>query len=114
MDIQHPVFCRRVKNNKVIIMAIIDEASLNLNDSKTDCFYVATTTNDSSTKNPIITLNSNSRLSAKDYVKIVNEHSNTNLEDTEGKSIEDITKAPYWFIRHIKAVMAKIFNLTLI
>jgi hypothetical protein len=112
MAIQHPVFCRKVEKNKVLVLTVVDIDSLPIAKDDVDVFFIATTESSILTgKNPTITIHTNSKVSAKRYVEIINDKGGGyGVHDTASMSIDGIATEAYWFIKKTKSMMEQMYG----
>lgn len=104
MSIQHPVFLRRVKEGKVIVITVMDEETLNLPEGMTeDCFGIATTSNNIYTDGkPQMKINT--VVSSDQYVKDISDQMGYEVEHPRGQGVNGILRGPYWCIIPMKTV----------
>jgi hypothetical protein len=113
MAIQHPVFCRKVEKNKVLVMTVVDIDSLPIDKKDVDVFFIATTESNSlfTGKNPTMTFDVDSKVSAKRYVEIINDKGGGyGVHDTANMSIDGIATEAYWFIKKFKTIMEQMYG----
>lgn len=108
MSIKHPVFCRRVDKDKVLLMTVVDTDSVEFNENDEDVFFIATTSNTNiyTGKNPTIILDKTTKMFSENYVDLLNKESPI-VNKTKGLGIEGIAKEPYWFIQKFKSLVEK-------
>lgn len=112
MAITHPVFCRKVEKNKILVLTVMDIDSLPIDKEDVDVFFIATTESNNlfTGKNPTMTFDVKSKLSAKRYVEIINEKGGCGVNDTAGSSIGGIATEAYWFIKKFKSMMETLYE----
>ena len=106
MSIKHPVFCRRVDKDKVLLMTVVDTDSVEFEENDVDVFFIATTnkTNIYTGLNPTIILDKATKMSSDQYVNLINKESHT-VTNTKGQGISGIATGQYWFIRRFKSLV---------
>ena len=90
-------------------MTVMDEETLGLTDQDQDVFFIASSTNIMA--DPQITLNKRTKVTAQEYVRILNDKGDWCCEPTEGMGISGIATGCYWFIRKIKTVMEMMYGM---
>jgi hypothetical protein len=113
MAMIHPVFCRRVGKDKVMVFTVLDKESLGLTDKDVDTFFVATTERNIITglNNATIVIDMKTKTASDKYVKIVNE-SNPGawLEETKGMGLSGIATGAYWFLKKTRSLMEQLYG----
>jgi hypothetical protein len=108
MTIKHPIFCRRVDKDKVLLMTVVDTDSVEFDEDDDDVFFIATTSNANiyTGMSPTIILDRTTKMDSEQYVKYLNEESHM-VDKTKGLGIEGIAKGQYWFIQKFKSLVEK-------
>lgn len=112
MAIQHPVYCQRQRDGKVILVTIVTDESVGMTSKDSMIWFIATTdcNNPYTGKNPTITLDHRSKCDSKKYVDILNKAVGLSLEHTKGMGINGIIRGAYWFIRPFKSIFEQMFG----